>query len=89
MEKMTTHKAKTNFSKLLKRAEAGEEIVIYSGDRAVAKLVPITEPPKRKQRILGMYADRPHWISPDFDEPMDLEPFWEEKEKRINERLGL
>jgi prevent-host-death family protein len=73
MEKMTTHKAKTQFSKLLKRVEAGEEIVIYSGNRPVARLAPLVQEEKPKQRILGMYGKQLFWMSPDFDEPMDFE----------------
>jgi prevent-host-death family protein len=42
MEKITIHVAKTNLSKLIARAEAGEEIVIYRGDKPAAKLVPAT-----------------------------------------------
>lgn len=38
-DKITIHAAKTNLSKLIARAEAGEEIVIYRGDKPAAKLV--------------------------------------------------
>ncbi|HRK63707.1 MAG TPA: type II toxin-antitoxin system Phd/YefM family antitoxin [Terricaulis sp.] len=38
-EKITIHVAKTNLSKLIAKAEAGEEIVIYRGDKPAAKLV--------------------------------------------------
>jgi len=38
-EKITIHAAKTNLSKLIARVEAGEEIVIYRGDKPAAKLV--------------------------------------------------
>lgn len=42
-EKVTIHVAKTNLSKLIARAEAGEEIVIYRGDKPAAKLVPAND----------------------------------------------
>ncbi|HVY84576.1 MAG TPA: type II toxin-antitoxin system prevent-host-death family antitoxin [Caulobacterales bacterium] len=42
-DKITIHVAKTNLSKLVARAEAGEEIVIYRGDKPVAKLVPAND----------------------------------------------
>ena len=42
-EKITIHVAKTNLSKLIARAEAGEEIVIYRGDKPAAKLVPAND----------------------------------------------
>ena len=40
MTVVTIHKAKTELSKLLKRVEAGEEIIIARGGKQVAKLVP-------------------------------------------------
>lgn len=45
-EKVTIHVAKTNLSKLIARAEAGEEIVIYRGDKPAAKLVPANDKPR-------------------------------------------
>lgn len=45
---VNVHAAKTNLSRLLERAEAGEEIVIARAGRPVAKLVPyVVERPKR------------------------------------------
>ena len=42
------HAAKTNLSRLIERACAGEEIVIARGKTPVVRLVPVTaEPPKR------------------------------------------
>jgi prevent-host-death family protein len=42
MAVVTIHQAKTQLSKLIARAEAGEEIVISRGHKPVAKLTPIT-----------------------------------------------
>lgn len=39
MATVKIHEAKTNLSKLIARAEAGEEIVIARGDKPVARLV--------------------------------------------------
>jgi prevent-host-death family protein len=39
-EVVTVHQAKTHLSKLLVRAEAGEEIVIARGKKPIARLVP-------------------------------------------------
>lgn len=48
MKIVTMHAAKTNLSKLIARALAGEEIVIARGAQPVAKLVPLTgQPPRR------------------------------------------
>ncbi len=39
MAKVEIHEAKTHFSRLVARAEAGEEIVVRRGPKPVAKLV--------------------------------------------------
>lgn len=48
MAQFTVHAAKTNLSKLIARAEAGEEIVIVRGREPVAKLVPFVPLRRRK-----------------------------------------
>lgn len=42
-DRITIHAAKTNLSKLIAKAEVGEETVIYRGDKPTAKLVPANE----------------------------------------------
>ena len=39
----TVHQAKTHFSRLLKEAEAGQEVIVMRGSKPVAKLIPITD----------------------------------------------
>jgi prevent-host-death family protein len=63
------HEAKTHLSRLVERAEAGEEIVIARAGKPVARLVPLGE--KRPTRQLGAWEGRV-WIADDFDE-MDEE----------------
>jgi prevent-host-death family protein len=47
--KHSVHAAKTNLSRLIERAEAGETVVIARGDTPVVRLVPIdAKPPKRE-----------------------------------------
>ena len=46
---VTVHAAKTNLSKLIERACAGEEIIIARGSEPVVRLVPI-EPPRPRRR---------------------------------------
>jgi prevent-host-death family protein len=65
MDAVSIHDAKTNFSKLVARAEAGEEIIVRRGAKPVAKLVRY-EPPQ-KPRKLGLLEGQ-IWIAPDFDE---------------------
>lgn len=50
-EIVNIHAAKTQLSKLIERAEAGEEIVIGRAGKPVAKLVPYV--PDRPRRIFG------------------------------------
>jgi prevent-host-death family protein len=62
------HEAKTNFSKLVKLVEAGQEVIVKSFDRPVAKLVPYTPP--RAERKPGLLAGQ-IVIKPGFDELPD------------------
>lgn len=47
MTEVGVHEAKTHLSRLLRRVAAGEEIVITSGGRPTARLVPIEVAPAR------------------------------------------
>jgi prevent-host-death family protein len=61
---MNIHEAKTHFSRLVERVEAGEEILIARAGRPVARLVPLrtrTEP-----RRPGLWRGRVK-IAPHFD----------------------
>jgi prevent-host-death family protein len=61
------HEAKTHLSRLLRRAQAGEEIVIARGGIPIARLVAVESP---KARALG--RDRGLFTVPDdFNEPLD------------------
>jgi prevent-host-death family protein len=64
------HEAKTQLSKLVKEAAAGEEIVIAKAGDPVAKLVAYEKP--RGRRKPGGWEGRV-WMAPDFDElPADI-----------------
>jgi prevent-host-death family protein len=60
------HEAKTHFSRLVERAEAGEEIVIGRGGRPVARLMPLAA--RSKPRSPGQWRGRVR-MHPDFDAP--------------------
>ncbi len=63
------HEAKTNFSKLVRRAEAGEEIVVRRGSEPVAQLGPLK---KKRGGVTGRGSMKGEiWIGPDFDEPLE------------------
>jgi prevent-host-death family protein len=54
---VTVHQAKTQLSKLIARAEAGEEIVIARGREPVVKLMPIKKKAPKRQfgSMKGLY----------------------------------
>jgi len=69
MAQVTIHEAKTHLSRLLRRVQSGEEIVIAKGDKPIARLVPIEKP---RKRMLG--RDKGLFIIPDdFNAPLPEE----------------
>src|SRR5277367_4281760 len=56
MATFNIHQAKTCLSQLLARVEAGEEIVLTRGSRPVAKLIPFTPVPSKRE--FGALATR-------------------------------
>lgn len=63
------HEAKTQFSKLVRRAEAGEEIVVRRGQEPVARIAPLDE---RRGGARGFGSMKGEIrISEDFDEPLE------------------
>jgi prevent-host-death family protein len=67
MGPVNIHDAKTHFSRLVARAERGEEVIISRAGKPVAKLVR-AEAPKRKRPKFG-YMKGKIWMAPDFDAP--------------------
>jgi prevent-host-death family protein len=69
MKYVNTHEAKTQLSKLIAAARAGEEVVICQAGKPVARLAPY-EPARKKPR-LGAGKDKvtlyPGWDSPETD----------------------
>lgn len=64
---VNVHEAKTNFSRLLQRVAAGEEITIAKAGVPVARLVPIES--GTAERKLGIDRGKV-WIADDFDAPL-------------------
>ncbi|MBN8611986.1 MAG: type II toxin-antitoxin system Phd/YefM family antitoxin [Deltaproteobacteria bacterium] len=60
--------AKTQLSRLLDRAEAGEEVIIARAGQPVARLVPVTASADAS-RMLGTLAGK-GWIADDFGAPV-------------------
>jgi prevent-host-death family protein len=73
---VNVHEAKTNFSKLLKRIERGEEVIIARAGKPVARLSSLAAAPH--DRTAGS-AKGLIVIADDFDAPMpDLEQAFEQ-----------
>ncbi len=70
MSSVNIHEAKTQFSRLLQRVAAGEEITISNRGVPVARLIPV--PRKRGRRQLGFEKGRAR-IADDFDAPLPPE----------------
>jgi len=68
MDAVSIHEAKTQFSRLVARAEAGEEIVVRRGQTPVAKIVAYHEP--TSPRVPGALKGRIK-LADDFDAPLD------------------
>jgi prevent-host-death family protein len=66
----TVHQAKTNLSKLLRKVENGEEVIIARGKEPVAKIIPF--PARKKKRVPGSLKGKIH-IHPSFFDPMSKE----------------
>jgi antitoxin (DNA-binding transcriptional repressor) of toxin-antitoxin stability system len=66
MQQVTIHAAKTNLSKLIEAALAGEEVVTACGSKPVVRLVPVTRGAFQVGLLSGQLG-----TPPDFLEPMD------------------
>jgi prevent-host-death family protein len=71
METVTIHKAKTELSRLIKRACRGEEIVIARGKTPVAKLVPVHK--TTQERVPGLWKGLVTYTPDAFDPLTDQE----------------
>jgi prevent-host-death family protein len=60
MKTVNVHEAKSQLSRLLKRVEAGEEVIVARAGKPVAKIVPL---PAKKPREPGLWLRKyPHLI---------------------------
>lgn len=65
--------AKTNLSKLVERAESGEEVIIRRGNTPVVKIVRYTDPDR--PNLFGSLGGKIR-IGKDFDDPIPgFEPY--------------
>ncbi len=68
MKAVNIHDAKTHFSQLIARVQAGETVIIARGGKPVAQLSPLK--PAAKPRMPGQDAGKVE-ILPDFDAPLE------------------
>jgi prevent-host-death family protein len=70
----TVHQAKTNFSRLLKEVEAGQDVIVMRGKKPVAKISAIQPPAKPNVpfRLMGAYPGI-SWTLDAFDPLTDDE----------------
>ena len=66
MQRVTIHAAKTNLSRLIEAALAGEGVVISRGNTPVVRLVPVI----KEQLQIGILAEQ-LGAGPDFLAPLD------------------
>ncbi|MBL8727893.1 MAG: type II toxin-antitoxin system Phd/YefM family antitoxin [Planctomycetes bacterium] len=69
MDSFNVHEAKTHFSRILARVQAGEEVIIARAGEPIARIVPIQvararQPDTETGRL---------WVAPDFDAPLPHE----------------
>jgi prevent-host-death family protein len=81
MKEVNTYQAKTQFSRLLRRVAAGEEITIANRGVPVARLVPVAH--KKEPRVLGIFSGQLN-VPDDFDAPLpdDLLDLFEGRAKK-------
>lgn len=67
MQTVNIHDAKTHLSRLLEQVAGGEEIIIAKAGKAVARLVPLEAPSKKRK--LGLLKGKLN-VPDDFDAPL-------------------
>ncbi len=71
---ITLQEASGMLPELVSRANRGEEVVLASDDRPVAKLVPWRAVRSQRERTFGRFRGKVH-VSEDFDAPLG-DDFW-------------
>lgn len=64
------HEAKSQLSRIVERVEHGETVVISRSGKPVAKVVPLTDVPRRTGRgsLAGQISFAPDWDSAEVNE---------------------
>jgi len=83
MPTYTVHEAKTHLSKLIERAERGEEVIIARGDKPAVRMTAVEKGERKKGRRPGAYKDE----LPDFPDSFFFDPL-DDDELRLWEGEG-
>jgi prevent-host-death family protein len=70
MQTVNMHEAKTQLSKLVARASAGEAIIVAKGGKPAARLGPLEDVPKKRK--LG-------WLHGQIDTPDDIKTLFKDE----------
>jgi prevent-host-death family protein len=70
MRQVTIHNAKTQLSRLIEAAMAGEDIVIAKGDTPMVRLVPIVKGGFRMGLLGAALGPGPDFLAPATDEDL-------------------
>jgi prevent-host-death family protein len=68
MTQVNIHTAKAHLSDLIKKVLLGEEVIIARDNKPIVKLVPLTQPNRKRQIGLSKGLVQ---MSDDFNEPLD------------------
>ena len=74
MTQFNIHSAKTNLSKLIEAALAGDEVIIAKGSKPVVRLVPIPDESFKFGMLKEKLGTTPDFIAPMSDDDLDA---WE------------
>ena len=80
MIEMNVHEAKTNLSKLLDAAQAGEEVIIARAGKPVARLVAIEVPKRVPGTMKGLFELDESFFDPLPEEELQLWENWSESD---------
>jgi antitoxin (DNA-binding transcriptional repressor) of toxin-antitoxin stability system len=69
MTQVTVEEAQNELPNLIRIAGEGEEVVILEGEQPVARLTSISPPRRTVRRGSAKYLI--HWMSDDFDTPLE------------------
>ena len=84
MKQVNTHEAKTQLSKLIAAARAGEEVVICQAGKPVARLTPY-EPARKKPKLgtgKGKIVLHPDWDSPETNAEIEALMYGEDDKSK-------